>query len=198
MAGGARISRLFIEPDFDRRPRVDRLGGAALLLGRCLRVHTIAAANGATLPVNERTAEDPRSALEGNINLRPPDPPRWNEPPNFQRHCDLVQRLSGWHWDWGELANLLRILAVRYAYLFGRPEVTEEDWRVLARIARDTVPPWIARSVEHLCAAPDHHATHLILACVMKLDGDDKEAATYAKDELGRLRKAGLIDWSLL
>jgi hypothetical protein len=81
-------------------------------------------------------------------------------------------------------------LAVRHAYLFGRPEVTEEDLRVLARIASDTVPPWIARAIEHLCAAPDHHA------CVMKLDGDDKEAATYAKDELVRLRKAGLIDWS--
>jgi hypothetical protein len=30
----------------------------------------------------------------------------------------------------------------------------------------------------------------------MRIDSDDKEAATYAKEELGRLRKAGLIEWS--
>jgi hypothetical protein len=48
-------------------------------------LHTIAAPNGATQPVDERAAEEradklsalTRSALEGNINVRPADPPRW-------------------------------------------------------------------------------------------------------------------------
>jgi hypothetical protein len=51
--------------------------------------------------------------------------------------------------------------------------------------------PWTARAIEQLNAAPDHHAGHLVLERAMRIDSDDKEAATYAKEELGRLRKEG-------
>jgi hypothetical protein len=54
------LSRLIVEADFDRRPKTDRLPELPFLLGRCLRVHTITAANGATRPDDER-ADDERT-----------------------------------------------------------------------------------------------------------------------------------------
>jgi len=82
------LSRLLVEADFDRRPRADRLPELPLLLERCLRVHTITAPNGATRRSTraDRLAALTYSALEGHINSRPPDPPRWNEPSNFRYH----------------------------------------------------------------------------------------------------------------
>ena len=73
---------MFIEPDFNRRSRIDRLAELPFLLGRCLRIHTTTAANGTTLPVDARADEAradrlaalTRSALEGNIHARPLQP----------------------------------------------------------------------------------------------------------------------------
>ena len=138
-------------------------------------MHTITAPNGATLPVDERADQQrtdelaayTRAVLEDRAALRPRDPPRFIEPPDFLYQTELCQRLAPWYPDWGELAALLRLLAVRTAYLHGRPEVSEEDWQVLARVARDTVPGWIRRGIEHLRTAPGQHSSHLLLARAM-------------------------------
>jgi len=63
--------------------------------------------------------------------------------------------------------------------------VAQEDWQVLARVGRDTVPPWIARAIEYLNGAPEHHSR----ACHANRLGRQR-GGTYAKEELGRLRKA--------
>jgi hypothetical protein len=199
------IPRLFLEPDFNRRPRTDRLAELPYLFGRCLRVHSITAPNGATLPVDERADQQradqlaayTRAVLEDRIGARGPSPPTFRtQPPDFLYFVELAQHLSGWQRDWGELASLLRTLAVRIAYLHGRPEVSEEDWPALARVARDTVPCWIRRGLEHLRTAPDQHSTHLLLARAMRLDGEDRESANYARDELRRLHQQGILEWA--
>jgi hypothetical protein len=41
-------------------------------------------------------------------------------------------------------------------------------------------------------SAPDQHASQLLLARATRLYGEDKESATYAKDELGRLHQAAM------
>jgi hypothetical protein len=74
--------------------------------------------------------------------------------------------------------------------------MTEQDWHALARVTRDVVPVWIARASRHLRAAPQQHAKHQTLALAKRLDGDNNEAATYAKDELARLRQRGLLEWA--
>jgi hypothetical protein len=199
------IPRLFIEPDFDRRPRVDRLAELPHVWNRSLRLHAISAQpNGATQSVDQR-AEEMRAdrlgalvhtALEGNIGARPMDPPRWNEPPQFHYHCELAQKLSGWYRDPGELMSPLRVLAVRHAFLHERYEVAEEDWRVLARVLADTVPPWITRGISCFRAAPDGRVRPLILSRALKISGDDTESAGYAKEELRRLHEVKLIEWN--
>jgi hypothetical protein len=198
------IPRLFIEPDFDRRPRVDRLAELPHVWNWSLRLHAISAQpNGATQSVDQRAEEMRadrlaalvRTALEGNIGARPMDPPRWNEPPQFHYHWELVQRLSGWYRDPGELMSPLRVLAVRHAFLHGRYEVAEEDWRVLARVLADTVPPWIARAVWCLRSAPDARVKPLVLARTMRIR-DDTESAGYGKEELRRLHEVKLIEWN--
>jgi hypothetical protein len=197
------IPRLFIEPDFNRRPRVDRLPELPYLLGRCLRLHTITAPNGATLPVDER-AEHTRSdqlgaytrhVLEDRIGARSPDPPAFREPPGFLYSCELAQRAGAWFRDWGELASWLRTLGVRHAYLHGRTEVAQDDWAAMARVLRDSIPPWVRRAIEHLRSAPDQQASQLLLTRAMRLDGEDNESANYAKDELGRLAKQSILQW---
>ena len=101
LENGVDLSRLFVEADFDRRPRADFLPELPFLLGRCLRVHTITAANGATRPVDER-ADDERtdrvaaltySGLKGHINARPLNPPRWSEPPKC---CIIANSSNGY------------------------------------------------------------------------------------------------------
>jgi hypothetical protein len=72
--------------------------------------------------------------------------------------------------------------------------VAQEDWQLLARVARDTVPPWIARAIEHLNAAPDHHASHLVLARHANRLGRQRGGHLRQRGS-GRLRKAGLITW---
>jgi hypothetical protein len=196
-------SRLLVEPDFERPQSIRHLAELPFLLGKCLRIRARTAVTGLTQPVDERMgelraeqlAEFSRRVLEDPIGG--PQTRRGGRsrrvsciPPNSRSACaasigigvSCVICCGSW--------------AVRHAYLHGRSEVAQEDWQVLARVGRDTVPPWIARAIEHLNAAPDHHGSHLVLARAMRIDSDDKEAATYAKEELGRLRKAGLIEWS--
>ena len=88
----------------------------------------------------------------------------------------------------------LRVLAVRHAFLHGRYEVAAEDWRVLARVLADAVPPWIARAVWCLRSAPEVRVKPLVLARTMRIR-DDTESADYGKEELRRLHEVGLIDW---
>ena len=62
----------------------------------------------------------------------------------------MLQRLAPWYPDWSLLLNALASLAVHHAYIYGRTETTEEDWKILARVAADSVPPWIHRAVRYL------------------------------------------------
>jgi len=120
------------------------------------------------------------------VRARPLDPPAWREPPAFFYHCELAQRLAGWHQDYGQTASAMRTLAVHHAYLDGRTETDETDWSLLARVASDMVPPWVARAVEYLSAAPDHQAETRTLAREMRLTPGYHQ-------ELARLYAAGLF-----
>jgi hypothetical protein len=51
------------------------------------------------------------------------------------------------------LVNSLGALAVRHAFL-GHDETNEQDWAAVARAAADSVPPWIAKAVQHLALHP--------------------------------------------
>jgi hypothetical protein len=195
-------SRLFIEPDFEQPRSVGHLAELPSLLGKCLHIRARLTASVATQPVDarqsdlraEQLAEFSRRVLEDRIGDGPEDRPRWSEPPGFLYYTELVQRLSGWQRSRAELVNLFRLLAVRRAYLYGRLEVTGEDWKILARVARDMVPMWITRAIERLRADPDHRIDHLVLARTMRIDSDRHKADIVAKRQLGRLYKAGLID----
>jgi len=195
--------RLFIEPDFEQPRSIGHLAELPFLLGKCLRIRARLTASVATQPVDERVdqqradelGELTRHVLEDRISARPSDPPRWSEPPGFRYYTELAQHLGGWQRSWAELANLLRVLAVRRAYIFGRGEVGEEDWPVLQRVLRDTVPVWITRAIERLRAGEDQRTGHLVLARAMRIDSDPHKADIVAKRELVRLHRAGLIHY---
>jgi hypothetical protein len=188
---------LFVESDFERLPNWRRISQSPYLLGRTLRLRSVSTPHGATLPVDERQERqraDRLRALTGDValdraGLRPLDPPVWREPASFAYHAEIAQRLSGWHQDWGQTVSLLRALGVRHAYLLGRYETDETDWRLLARVAADMIPPWVRRGVEYLAAAPDHKAETRTLARVMGIDPSHHP-------ECARLYTAGLFTYN--
>jgi hypothetical protein len=111
------------------------------------------------------------------------------EPPNFLYYAELAQRLGGWHQDWGQTASAMRTLAVHHAHLDGRTETDETDWSLLARVASDMVPPWVARAVEYLSAAPNHQAETRTLSREMRLDPSHHP-------ECARLHSRGLLTYN--
>jgi hypothetical protein len=169
---------LFIEPDWERLHNWRRISQIPFLLGRSLRLRSVPTPHGATLPVDEqreRQRNDQLRALTADIlqdrvGARPINPPSWVEPPNFLYYAELAYRLSGWHQDWGQTASALRTLAVHHAYLYGRRETDEGDWNLLARVAKDMIPPWVQRAVQYLSSTPNHQAETRVLAREMRLD----------------------------
>jgi len=150
--------RLFVEPDFERLPRYQRLFESRFLLARSLRLRTLLPRSERVLAVDSREQDRRadslaalvRHCLEDPIQARPPDPPIFRKPPNFAYHAELLQRLAPWYPDWDELLNALASLAVHHAHLFGKSEVDEQDWKILSRVAADSVPPWIHRMIHYL------------------------------------------------
>jgi hypothetical protein len=193
-----RRGRLFVECDYDGCvPRYRRVFESGFLLAQSLRLRVLSTPGGATCPVDERDQQQRADRLralasdviEDRTGARPPDPPNWKEPPDFLYYTELSQHLGGRQRDWGQLATLLRSLGVRHAHLHGRTEVDETDWLLLARVLRDHIPPWVARAVEYLFAAPDHQAEARTLARVMRLASDH-----YT--QLTGLCQRGLFTWN--
>jgi hypothetical protein len=188
---------LFVEPDFMQRPNWRRISQSPFLLGRSLRLRSVSAPHGATLPVDEqreRQRADQLRALTADVlqdraGARPLDPPVWREPPAFLYHTEIAQRLGGWHQDWGQTASALRTLAVHHAYLHGRSEIEETDWSLLARVAADMIPPWVHRAVRYLSAARDHQAETRTLAREMRLEPSHHP-------ECARLHSRGLFTYN--
>ena len=150
--------RLLVEPDGEKLHHPRQISEIPLLLARSLRVRTITPRTAGVLAVDEREQQRradnlaalTRAVIEDRVRARPEDPPVFREPPNWLYHAEMLQRLAPWYPDWSLLLNALASLAVHHAYIYGRTETTEEDWKILARVAADSVPPWIHRAVGYL------------------------------------------------
>lgn len=196
------MEQLFIEPDFERYPRYSR-SNAVYILDRSLRVRTILRRTGRALLPLDRREEDRRSdelaaALEkvtaDRVQARPVDPPRFVEPPDFIYRAELVHRLAPWFRDWGVFLRALAAVGIRHAWLYGRAETDERDWAVMARVAADSVPPWIAKAIRMLLENPAQPAT---LEKHMALEEKSRRSGHGAHRELMRLRRANLIHWNI-
>jgi hypothetical protein len=156
---------LFVEADFERLPHFQRLHESRFLLARSLRVRTMSPRSPSALPVDEREQTRRgdilnaliRSLVEDRAQARPADPPTFHQPASFLYHCEILQRLSPWYPDWDQLITALASLAIHHAHLFGRSETTEADFKIMARVAADSVPPWIHRLVHYLDQDADPH-----------------------------------------
>ena len=147
---------LFVEPDYERYPRFHRLTQARYLLQRTLRIRARSKRIGEPLYSLDKYAQERRAdelaaatrfVLEDRAQARPTDLPRFLEPPDYLYHVELIQRLAPWYEDWNTLVRSFALIAVRRAYLFGRTETNAEDNAAMARIARDSVPPWISKAL---------------------------------------------------
>ena len=197
------MERLFVEPDFERYPSYSRVSNALFILDRALRVRTIhrRAPAAAQLALDEREEERRadlvsaavRSLVEVPAGARGDVPPRFQEPANFIYYAELVHRLSPWFRDWQTLVKALGLLAVRHAHLYGRKETSDDDYRVMARAAGDSVPPWIAKAIGMLLKQP---ARFTAIEKHMLLEEKKHRSGHGAYQELGRLRRNGLIQWN--
>lgn len=193
---------LFIECDFERYPYFHRLTQAHFLLQRSLRVRTRCARAADPLRGIDKIAEERRAdnlnaaaryALEDRAGLRTADPPRFAEPASFLYYCELLQRLAPWYPDWQTLVQALALLAVRRAYLLGRTETDESDNRILARVLRDSIPPWVAKALRLLGDGPSQTQT---VEKHMQLEEKTRRSGHGAHRELVRLHRGGLVRWN--
>jgi hypothetical protein len=194
--------RLFIEPDYDRYPMFHRLTQARDLLQRALRLRVPTERVAIPLRAIDQRAKDRRAdelaalagrVLEDRVGARPQDPPVFHQPPNFLYHLELVERLSPWFRDWNLLVEAFAALAVRRAYLEARTETGPEEIRALARVAADSVPPWISKAVRTLLEGP---AAALRLERMMGLEEKSRRSGHGAHRELVRLHRSGIIRWN--
>jgi hypothetical protein len=193
--------RLFVEPDFDRYPRWNRLTQAQYLLQRALRIRAKSARAADPLRTLDKYNEDRRAdelnaaaryVLEDRAQARPAGPPRFVQPADYLYHVELIQRLAPWYPDWHQLVKAFGLVAVRHAYLHGREETGPEDNQAMARAARDSVPLWIAKALGLLLKGP---AGIPVLEKAMALEEKRVRSGHGARMELARLRRNGLIEW---
>lgn len=194
--------RLFVEPDYERYPYFNRLTQASYFLQRSLRVRSRSARAADPLREldqrdQERRADELAAAtsyvLEDRARARPQDPPRFMQPPNFLYYCELLQRLAPWYLDWNTLLKAFALLAVRRAYLFGRSETNSDDNAAMARVLRDSIPPWITRAMTLLLAGPSKSQT---LETHMRLEDKTRRSGHGSHHELIRLKRNGLVMWN--
>jgi hypothetical protein len=196
--------RLFIECDWEKFPRFHRLTQAQYFLQRALRVRTKSHRAADPLKALDKYNQDRRAdelaaatryVLEDRVAARPPDPPRFLEPPNFLYHCELVQRLAPWYLDWHSIVKAFGLLAVRHAYLFGRVETDPSDMAAIARVAHDSIPPWITKALRLLLEGPAMSQT---LEKKIALEDDLRRTGHGSHRELIRLARNGVVKWNRL
>lgn len=194
--------RLFIEPDYERYPYFHRLTHARYLLQCTLRVRTHVPRTAKPLASLDKDQEDRRQAelaaaaryvLEDRAQARPAAPPRFVEPPDFLYYVELLQRLSPWYPDWHVLVQILALMAVRRAYLYGRSETDASDHQAMARLLHDSIPPWTAKALGLLLEGPCHTQT---LEKHMGLEEKTRRSGHGAHRELVRLHRRGIIHWN--
>jgi len=134
-----------------------------------------------------------RKVIEDPTGARPVNPPAFHPPADFLYHVEMIQRLAPWYPDWKQIVQTFAALGVRHAYLYGRDQVEAEDLRAMARVARDSVPPWIRKALLALLEEP---AGLQHLENVMALEEKSRRSGHGAKRELGRLRQQAVIEWS--
>lgn len=192
--------RLFVEPEYEKYPPVNRRAQSQFLLHRSLRLRTRTMRGWGPLGAldqweAERRADAlaaaTRGVLEDRLRSRPADPPAFRPPENFLYYVEMVQRLSPWYPDWNELVVPFGALAVRHAFLCGRTETGPEDAAAIARVAADSIPPWIANTLRLLYEEPRVIGT---LERAMALGGKNREHSP--RTELARLRRAGIIEYN--
>lgn len=193
-------AHLFIEPECERYVGCCFLSEAPLVQLRSLRIRVPTTRNAGvlrTLDWHARQREDDKvracveTILEDRIGARPDDPPKFIQPPWFLFYAELLQRLNPWFIDWRVLLITLAGIAVRHAYLHGLTETGPQQSAVLARVAADSIPPWIANA---LCMLLDKGLTptgSLIMSMGLRTSGNPKYGALH---ELHRLRQNGIID----
>lgn len=194
--------RLFVECDYERYPMFHRLTQAQFILQRSLRLRTRASRSPDPLRALDELARIRRSdelsaatsyALEDRAQLKPPDPPRFIEPPNFLYHIELLQRLAPWYPDWKILVESFALVGVRRAYLHGRVETDAGDYQAMARVLRDSIPPWIEKALTLLLKEPRQTKT---LEAHMGLEEKTRRSGHGAHRELVRLHRAGIVWWN--
>lgn len=195
------MERLFVESDWERFPHADRVPGALELLDRSLRIRCLTGRGTVplmTLDFNELQrrrdllSAATRMVLEDPAGDRPQNPPKFVAPPNLLYHAELLQRLCPWFRDWNVLLRNLSILAIRHAYLLGRDETNEEDWRLMARVAADSIPPWVRKATEALLIEPTSPQR---IQRLMNLYEATKRSGHGAYAETRRLAKGDLIHY---
>lgn len=196
--------RLFVECDWEKFPRFHRLTQAQYFLQRSLRIRTKSHRAADPLKALDKYNRDRRAdelaaatryVLEDRVQARSPDPPRFLEPANFLYHCELVQRLAPWYLDWHSILKAFGLLAVRHAYLLGHLETDQGDMDAIARVARDSIPPWIAKALCLLLEGPSLTAT---IEKRMALEDDLRRTGHGGHRELMRLARAGVVKWNKL
>jgi len=201
-----KTSRLLVEPDFEHLPRYRRRSAATGLhleqcLAGCLRVRT-PMPRSATVYVDgeifwkraDTLRALTRHILDDPLHARPSDPPRWRLPPDFGDTVELVQKLAPWYPDWDQLITAFASLAVRHAWLYGRTETNEDDFRILARAAHDSVPPWVVRAVECLASSRGSGSKVATVLQAMHLPAAANPAFAPSA-ELRRLHQQGILRW---
>lgn len=194
--------RLFIEPDYERYPMFHRLTQSRDLLQRSLRIRLRTVRGDYPLRVLDQQAKVRRAdelaalagrVLEDRVQARPTAPPVFHQPPNFLYHLELLQRLAPWYRDWATLLEAFGVLAVRHTFLEGRTETGPEDVAAIARVAADSVPPWIRKAIQVLLDGP---AGAQRLETAMGLEEKTRRSGHGAHQELVRLHRSGVIKWN--
>jgi len=193
---------LFVEPDFERYPYWNHSTQAHYLLQRCLRLRLVTTRTADPLRGLDKYNQERRSdelyaltrdVLEDRTGARSSDPPRFLEPRDFLYYCELVQKLAPWYRDWTELVQAFAVVAVRRAYLLGRSETDASDDRAMARVGRDSVPPWIAKALAILLDGPSQLPT---LEKYMRLEDKTRRSGYGSRHEIVRLARNGAIWWN--
>lgn len=201
--GGPIQERLFVEPEYEHYPRWSFFAQALLIQARALRLRTRTPRSLAGLNLLDQYQEeltlDKLRHLTQNIikegkHWRSENPPAFVDPPHFAHYVEMLEKLSGWFTDWRILVRSLAWLAVRHAYLFGREETGPPEDRILERIMRDSIPPWIHKAIEALAGGESKTVT---VSKKMGLEERSKNNFRVGpRSELRRLKVAGVVESS--